>query len=56
MKYNKVYPNSYIIDLEEKEYKKILLYMKDYIIKNKYDINKDKDKIILLYNLYNYLF
>jgi hypothetical protein len=56
IKNNKIYPKSYIIDLEEEEYKKILVYMKNHIIKNNYDINKDKNKIILLYNLYNYLF
>ena len=51
IKNNKIYPKSYIKDVEEKEYKKILVYMKDFIKKNNYDIIKDKSQIILHFKI-----
>ena len=51
IKNSKIYPKSYIKDLEEIEYKKILVYMKDFIKENNYDIINDKSQIILHYKI-----
>lgn len=56
VKNNKIYPILFIKEKNKEDYNIIINYMKYYIKENNYDIIKDKDKIILLYNLYNYLF